>query len=207
MGGYGSGRQYGRPLVEHSLRIDLAWMLRKGLARDGCEQWGNLNWSCNGEPSGSIGYKALMHQPGEERLVLEYTRGQGDNAERVVQSVYLTFTRPKFGGKRWWMICPYSGERVGKLYLPPGGDRFASRKAWNLDYHSQRMSRKDAVFERLFRLQKKLGCERGWGNYPMRPKGMHHRTYERLLGDFEYLDDLCAVEMMSLISRLSGVKL
>lgn len=205
MGGYGSGRHGGRPLAEHSLRIDLAWMLRRGLAKDGCEQWGNLNWSCSGEPSGSIGYKALMHQPGEERLVLEYTRGRGDNAEHVVQSVYLTFTRPKFGGKRWWLICPYNGARVGKLYLPPGGDRFASRKAWRLGYQSQRIAPRDRPFEALFRLQKKLGCEQGWGNWITRPKGMHHRTFKRIEDEFDYLDSVCGVEMMRMVGLIEGM--
>ena len=118
------------------------------------------------------------------------------------QTVSLCHTQPNYGGKRWWMICPYRGNRVGKLYLPPGGDRFASRKAWRLAYQSQRDAHRDRPFERLFRLQKRLGCEQGWGNVIQRPKGMWHRTFERHWEEFLELDDLCAVQMMATIGLL-----
>ncbi|MAP68221.1 MAG: hypothetical protein CL952_01710, partial [Erythrobacteraceae bacterium] len=130
MGGYGSGRQGGRPTAGASLRIDLAWMLRTGRAREGSTISGALNWHCGDRPSGSIGYTAAMHEQGSERLELRFTRGSGDSAEQVRQSIQLCHTVPNYGGKRWWMICPFRHIRVGKLYLPQGGDRFASRVAW-----------------------------------------------------------------------------
>ena len=82
------------------------------------------------------------------------------------------------------------------------GDRFASWKAWQLADNSQRITERDRPFEALFRLQRKLGCEQGWGNWISRPKGMHHRTYERHLEDFEYLDAKCGAEMMRVIGIL-----
>lgn len=146
MGGWGSGRYGGRPTANASLRIDLAWMLRTGRAREGSHISGGLSWNCGGEPSGSIGYRALMYPPGEERLELTYTRGKGDDAEQVQQTVRLCFTVPNYGGKRWWMLCPFRHIRVGKLYLPPGGDRFASRQAWRLGYQCQRDAKRDRAF-------------------------------------------------------------
>lgn len=206
MGGYGSGRQGGRPTADASRRIDIAWMLRRGLARDGGEIAGTLTWNCGGQPSGSISYRADMRSPDHARLLLHYTRGEGEDREKVKQKVPLTFTEPHFGGRRWWMICPYRGHRVGKLYLPPFGDRFASRKAWRLGYHSQRIADRDKPFEALFRIQKKLGCEQGWGNWISRPKGMHHKTFERYLDEFEYLDGLCGVEMMRVAGWLRAME-
>ncbi len=202
MGGYGSGRQHGRPIAEHCLRIDLAWMMREGLAREGRNIPGTLNWTCRGSPSGSIGYRAFMDEQGHNRLELVYTRGKGSDAEQVTQTIDLCFTEPNFGGKRWWMICPYRNIRVGKLYLPPGGDRFASRNAWRLGYQSQRSAHRDRPFDRLFRLQEKLGCERGWQNFPRRPKGMWRRTYERHLEEYYALDEKCEIEGMAMIARL-----
>lgn len=202
MGGYGSGQHGGRPIAEHCLRIDLAWMMRRGMACEGRDYGGALNWTYGGSPSGSISYWAKMAEPGSERLELSYTRGRGEDAERVRQMVALTATSPNYGGKRWWMVCPYRGGRVGKLYLPPGGDRFASRKAWRIGYQSQRNTPRDTAFERLFRLQRKLGCEPGWGSYPTRPKGMWQRTYERYMDEFWRLDELCAVEMVALVGLL-----
>jgi hypothetical protein len=203
MGGFGSGRQYGRRIAEHCLRIDLAWMMRRGMAHEGSDYRGTLNWTCGDNPSGSIGYRADMSEQGRERLELTYTRESGDDSERVNQTIQLTFTQPNYGGKRWWMICSYRGVRVGKLYLPPGGDRFTSRNAWRLGYQLQRDAARDRPFEKLFRLQAKLGCEQGWGNFPFKPKGMWQSTYARHLDEYWRLDELCAQEMIWTLARLT----
>lgn len=205
MGGYGSGRQYGRPIAEHCLKIDLAWMMRKGLAVPGGWRAGKLAWTCNGQPHGDISYSCDMSDPERSVLELRFTTGasRGDPKDHV-QRIHLSYTVPKLGGKRWWMHCPVNGQRVGKLYVPPGGDIFASRKAWRIGYKSQRVSRRDAAFERLFRLQRRLGCSEGWGAYPSRPKGMHHRTYERLMDRYWDIDEECAIESMMFLQRLGG---
>jgi hypothetical protein len=185
-----------------SKKIDLAWMIRTGKATPG--QWisGGLSWSCGGQFAGSISYVANMEDQDNAYLRLNYWRGSGDSKEQVEQMVRLVYSLPNYGGRRWWLICPYSGQRVGKLYLPNGGDRFASRKAWRLAYNSQRVARKDRPFEKLFRLQRKLGCPQGWESWIRRPKGMWNRTFERHLEDFERLDAECAVEMATMVLRL-----
>ena len=204
MGGYGSGRYGGRPTADASFRIDLAWMMRTEKVKDGCHIWGTLHWSCGGEPSGSISYVSRMDEPGMERLELSYTRGKGDNREEVKQTIRLCYTEPNYGGKRWWMICPYRHVRCGKLYLPGGGDRFASRKAWRLAYHSQRSAPQERPFDRLFRLQKKLGGTQGWeAGLAPKPKGMWHRTYEGMWQKYYELDEQCAAYMIGWMARLS----
>lgn len=185
-----------------SLRIDLAWMLRTGRAREGWQSSGSLHWSCGGRPSGSIGYTAYMDEPGNERLELKYTRGSEPDRESVNQTVRLCHTQPNYGGKRWWMVCPYRGVRVGKLYLPSGGDRFASRQAWRLGYKSQRESRQDRAFSRLNRLQVKLGSREGYEAGLRRPKGMWQRTYERHLDEYWRLEHKCDLEMARMIYQL-----
>ena len=202
MGGFGSGRQGGRPTADSSLRIDLAWMLRTKMAREGSKYHGTLNWTCGGRDSGSIGYLAAMSEPGRERLELTYSNTRQGERKDVRQTVHLTHTVPNFGGKRWWMLCPVSGRRVGKLYLPPGGDIFASRQAWRLGYQCQRDAARDKPFERLFRLQKKLGCEEGWEQPIFKPKGMWERTWQRHLAEYRRLDEECAIEMMAVMARL-----
>jgi hypothetical protein len=143
-----------------------------------------------------------MDEPGMERLELSYTRGEGDNRESVKQTIRLCHTLPHYGGKRWWMICPYQGIRVGKLYKPGNGDRFASRKAWRLAYHIQHVAHRDRPFERLFALQAKLGCRQGADEYPLKPKGMWQRTYDRHMLRFEELDAQCGVEMVRMVGML-----
>lgn len=204
MGGFGSGRYGGRPTANMSKRIDLAWMIRNRRAVPG--QWisGSLSWSCGGESAGSVSYVARMEDPYNSELQLTYWRGSGDEREYVEQRVRLVFTEPNFGGRRWWMVCPFKHIRVGKLYLPNGGDRFASRKAWRLAYQSQRVGHRDRAFEKLFRLQRKLGCDQGYDSYIWRPKGMWQRTFDRHVERFEELEAECSAEMAMLVLRLGG---
>jgi len=182
-----------------SKKIDLAWMIRVGRAKPGHWISGSLSWNYGGEPAGSISYVANMEDPYESYLRLNYWRGSGDEKENVEQKIRLVFTEPNYGGRRWWMVCPYSHRRVGKLYMPNGGDRFASRKSWRLAYNSQRVAKRDRPFEKLFRLQRKLGCEQGWESWIRKPKGMWNQTFERYLERYEQLDAECSVVMMRLI--------
>ena len=56
--------------------------------------------------------------------------------------VRLVTTRPTYGGRRWWFLCPLARNdggpprRVAKHYLPPGGTYFGSRQAYGLTYTS-----------------------------------------------------------------------
>ena len=139
---------------------------------------------------------------GTLELRFKVSRHKTGTTNDYVQRIRLSHTQPHFGGKRWWMHCPHTGERVRKLYVPHGGDIFASRRAWRLAYRSQRQSERDNVFERLFRLQRRLGCEEGWEMPIRRPKGMHRRTYARFEQEYWQLDAQCGVEMMRVIGLL-----
>ena len=195
MGGYGSGRSTARPTAEMSYRIDLNWMIRTGQARPGHWLSGSLSWECRSERSGSINYSADMRDELNSVLHLSFCVGPQSNRQAVQQRVQLTFTEPNFGGRRWWMACPHSGLRVAKLYMPPGATVFASRKAWDLGYYSQRVAHKDRTFEKICRLQKKLGCEQGMWFGLQRPKGMHGSTFQRHLERYQELDRDCTMEM------------
>jgi hypothetical protein len=202
MGGYNSGRYGGRPTADMSKRIDISWMVRTKRAIPGSLICGTLTWNCGGEPAGSISYETDMRDPHASELRLSYSRGSEPDREHVKQTVRLVFTEPHYGGKRWWMVCPYRHNRVAKLYLPNGGDRFAGRRAWRLGYNSQRVARRDRPFEKLSRLQTKLDSTLGWEAGLRRPKGMWRRTFERHLERYWELDALCGMEMMALIGRL-----
>lgn len=91
------------------------------------------------------GYQAITHEPGAERQELAYTRGRGADRKQVHQAVRLCHTVPHYGGRRWWMICPFRNIRVGKLYMPPGGDRFVSRQAWRLGYQCQHDAAREPI--------------------------------------------------------------
>lgn len=185
-----------------SCKVDITWMVRTRRVVPGSLTAGTLSWTCGGHPAGWISYEADLRDEYAGELRLIYTRGSGADKENVRQTVRLVYTEPNYGGRRWWMVCPYSGQRVSKLYLPNAGDRFAGRKAWRLAYNSQRKSARDRPFEALFRLQRKLGCEQGWEAPLIRPKGMWRRTFERHLDRYEELDAQCAVAIAPLLKML-----
>jgi hypothetical protein len=69
----------------------------------------------------------------------------------VDYKVRLVTTKPNYGGRRWWFICPLvrrdggPPRRVAKLYLPSGGKYFGSREAYGLTYTSLPGERKDTA--------------------------------------------------------------
>ena len=202
MGGYGSGRQSSRPTVEEALTIDLGLLLRRGWVRDGAAaEGGALYWSSNDEVVASMSQSYDLTGPNRAHLTLTYALSRRDTLpENVNQRITLVCTRPTFGGRRWWMICPISGQRVAKLHLPPGGDRFASRLAWRLTYQSQRAARDYRAFDRLFRLQRKLGTETGWGQPIHRPKGMWRRTFKRHCDRYRELSAICNAKASTVVA-------
>lgn len=106
---------------------------------------------------------------------------------RVPRSAYairLVGQPRHFGGLRWYMLCPNTGQRALKLYLPNGGTRFASRQAYNMEYRSQRVGPAEAGDARLRRAFAALGVTYRHPPQadPRKPKWMRRHTYRRLLG-------------------------
>lgn len=202
MGGLGSGNHTGRLTANMCQSIDVAAMIRQERLVPGCLTYGGLSWNCGGSPAGAISYQGDMTDAFNATLVLSYSISRRGERQDVRQEVRLSFTEPNYGGRRWWMHCPITGRRVRKLYKPLGGDRFACRQAWRLVYQSQHDAHGDRNFEKLFRLQRKLGSEQGYDMGLRRPKGMWKRTFDRHWDEYERLTDHCSVEMMRLIGLL-----
>lgn len=161
MGSYGSGRysDYGkRRTVEESLTLDVGELRRRGIVEPGVCRSGRLEWSSGGRVTDSVGY-VIDLRPGSEQgrgLVLQYWAGRGELAKSVEYQVRLVTTVPRFGGVRWWFLCPLDvggrmcGRRVAKIHLPPGAHYFGCRQCHGLTYQSCQESRKwDALFASL----------------------------------------------------------
>jgi hypothetical protein len=137
------------------------------------------SWARDGEEVGSINV-------GNERnrLLLSY-RCQDMATETfrdVRQSVHVVQTDCRFGGYRFWFLCPATGcgKRVAILYLGSSGD-FACRSCQKLAYATQFERLGYRGIERARRIRMKLGGSPSlFDRFPDRPKGMHRRTYLRL---------------------------
>jgi hypothetical protein len=109
------------------------------------------------------------------------TRDEPARDPIITDRVQLAWTTPTYGGRRWWFLCPKTGRRTAKLYLPNGGWHFWSRQAYGLGYACQREDRRKRLRRRAAMLNHQLGGESWstWSDPPAKPKWMRWRTYER----------------------------
>lgn len=206
MGGYKSGNHGGRPTVEASLPLRLSKLLCEGLVRPNCRLSGPLTWndSLTGQQTAAVAYEAHLAET-HGRLRLLYTSTDFWTGERRCQDYWISLeaTPQPFGGQRWWFICPKRHERVATLYLPAGAHTFASRKAYRLGYRSQRESSQDRALSRAFKLRHRLGDDGGIGMGIIKPKGMHHATFERALARLEAAEHIVDAHTVALVRRLA----
>lgn len=90
----------------------------------------------------AVGYEVSATGDDDARLTLIYTA----SGVPVRQTISLVRSHPRFGGWRWWFLCPVlleRGERrlVRAIFLPSGQRYFGSRVAHGLNYRSQKESR------------------------------------------------------------------
>lgn len=190
----------GKRLVEDCLTLDLAWLMRLASIRAGQSGNGEIKWAVDGNAIGTLLFRLEMREAENARLYLQYIPAkQLAGRKHVRQVIALTTTAQNLGGRRWWMHCPITGERVRILYLPTATDRFASRKAWGLAYRVERLSRFDRPFEKLFRAQRRLSGAQGLAMGLERPKGMWRRTFARHVDRFWALDKACLQQIVALV--------
>ena len=107
--------------------------------------------TASGKKSASISYESNLQDPDAAWLRLFYTA----KGEPIDYTIRLETTRPNYGGRRYWFLCPLVRQdggpprRVGELYLSPGGRYFGSREGYGLTYASCQESGR---FRGIFRL-------------------------------------------------------
>ena len=176
MGGVGSGtwcRWSKRKTLEECHRIDVRYMYRRGLLKEGVA--GSLSWTTRGEPSGSISYRSY-----DGSLVLSYTFTAGDSEpEQVEDQIQVEWTPCNYGGHRPWFRCPSCNRRV--MVLARQDRLFRCRKCHHIPYGSQTEIRADRLIRKARKIRALVGAsddlqEPIW----RKPKGMHRKTFDRL---------------------------
>lgn len=185
MGGSGSGRRWrcgSKHTTNEYLKLCISGLLRSGQLEPGTAS--TIHWA----PRGKCVRKARIEAE-DDVIFLRYTyQGRHDPQPREhVHSVSLDWTPCNFGGKRPWFRCPRQecNRRVSSLY---GGAEFACRYCHRLAYESQRENVSDRQARRADRIRKRLRWEVGIMNPERgRPRGMHWKTYERLMAEYHSL--------------------
>jgi hypothetical protein len=104
---------------------------------------GTLNWSRNGNPTGSISIQVNTHS---EQPYIELDYKYRDEPRNY--KVYLTSTPSNLNkGEIWYFICPQTKKRCRKLYSI--GGYFLHREAFNgCMYETQSQSKKSRFFNK-----------------------------------------------------------
>ena len=120
-----------------------------------------LNWYRGERKTASISF----HVHGDENpsaisLIYTITKSNGEKVDCNYR-LELDTTPLPWGGLRYWFQCPIKGcgQRVGCLYLPPGGIYFGCRHCYDLTYQSSQEGYQNRrVFSNLAAMMQ--------GNYP-----------------------------------------
>jgi len=182
MGGFGSTRwnwSSTKDTVEANPSLDIDRLNRAGCLRPGYR--GGWKWTRDGEQIASIQLRRDTNT-----LVLSYRiPPHGGEWQDVEQPTPIVWMPCRFGGGRPYFVCPgivdgiVCSRWVTKLY--GAGRYFLCRHCYRLAYASQREDRYDRALRRANKIRTRLGGEPGAASvFPARPKGMHHRTHERL---------------------------
>jgi hypothetical protein len=110
----------------------------------------------------------------------------GGEWEKLDYPIKLQTTACHYGGVRYWFICPLEGcgRRVALLYL--GDKYFTCRHCYKLAYRCQRETADDRAARRADKIRAKLDWKLGILNLRgCKPKGMHWKTYHRLIAEYD----------------------
>lgn len=123
-----------KPTVEDCIALDMSMLRKNGMLMEFMDHRLQRRWQLGSSLVGDI----LLSIAFTDDIAYPSMRIDGTCFGRpVMQTVQLVSRRMRFGGKRWYFVCPQTKRPCSKLMLPPGGKVFASVKGWRLSYRSQ----------------------------------------------------------------------
>ena len=181
MGGHGSTRwdcHRRRCTVEESYKLSIRDLGASNLA--------DPQWCDYGRAGVSLHLGSTTELPdrtGTSWLQRSITLGSPQSFDDLSQPVQLLGQPMRFGGVRWWFICPDCSRRRVTLYFPSaaGARRWSCRKCYGLKYRTQRLEPTSRFEIRMHRVARSLepGCENSLNGPPWKPKWMRWTTYAR----------------------------
>lgn len=134
----------------------------------------SVRWT-NGCSKSSVG----LTVDGGTDVILSYAGGSGGTH---TENLEITWTRPYFGGERPWWTCP-SCSRCCAIVYAIGSNPFVCRLCASLTYVTSQSDGFNRAMRKSLERQRRLGWEIG-EPFPLKPKGMHRRRWERLVAEY-----------------------
>lgn len=123
-----------KPTVEDCITLDTFMLRQNGMLLEFMDHRLQRRWQLGGNLVGDIFLTTTF--TGD----IAYPSLQIDGTcfgRPVMQTVQLVSRQMRFGGKRWYFVCPQTKRPCCRLILPPGAKAFASVKGWGLPYRLQ----------------------------------------------------------------------
>lgn len=196
-----------RPHIESALCLDLRTLFKRSTIWPCCNVSGGWKWMRDDEKIANVGYRATLGRD-SGTLTLDYAIGREGERKAITCTIALVTEPCQYGGRRWFMVCPYTRRRALKLYKWAGIELFCHPSAIKPKptYASQRVSGSDRVMGQRWALRHKLGDTFSTlMDEPCKPKWMRWRTFERYAARDAELADREGFYLARLLGRL-GVK-
>ena len=179
--------------MDAAIRLDLRVMRRQGFLVPGAITSGVQRWHRvgTGQETGAVSVTVNLADPNAGFVVVSFSL----NGDPRVQEIPLASRAMRYGGRRYYFVCPKQGRRCE--VMPLVGGVFASRQAQKLTYQSQSATEIDRMQDRARRLEKRLWPDKG---KPV-PRG---RNRERLLAAWEDADTAFESMFAATITRRWG---
>lgn len=175
-----------KDVVEDCRVVDISFLKKHGFLKS--SRQGLLKWTNSSGKENSISVQSLVN---EELISIIFSYKITNLPEEKKDFNYkleLTKTPCNYGGFRYWFKCGgivdgvYCGRRVSKLYKSPRGKYFLCRHCYNLTYDLRRKSRSwnyeiERIDKKIIKINEKLDR-----------KGLHSKTYDKLLARRDYLN-------------------
>lgn len=194
MGGSGSGSWYrwdSKSCLEDQLKIDARLFKKRGIFDDGFH---TLTWRLGDD----VLFRASFVVEGDKMIVAskwhDSTTGLLESMEKLIR---ISQTPCGFGGNRKWLICPHCKSRMAVLVLKP--PTVGCRHCLDLAYFCQRENSSYRALRRRNKIASRLDRDEYFGEMLEKPKGMHWRTFNRLV---EEHDDADSSSMLSMMAKL-----
>jgi hypothetical protein len=173
-----------RALTDELLRLDVRLCARRGWLEPGSA--GTWWWGLGGRHDYAVDFVTWADAEPHRARGVELSWSLKDGTCHR-QFVALTWTPMRLGGSRPWWRCS-CGRRRAVLYS--AGRGWGCRTCLNLAYPSQNERADYRAWRRRDKIRARLGAEPGCDTiWPwQKPKGMHWRTFERLVAEAERAD-------------------
>lgn len=192
MGGYGSGyrlltRKHDITL-DDCLFLDVNLLMRLGAITESSSSSGVWKWV---NPRTGVLRSSVRYEANTLNMEVSYLRliyRLKETGQILDYEIKILRTHPPYGGVRFWFECPVTKKRVAKLYfMPHQYGIYVSRHASRIYYASQVRGKMDRAFDRKWKLMDNVDGD----TRPIRPTGMHSKTFQRILDKFMIQEGCC----------------